>query len=109
MRVWAASLDLIFLKKFETFCELAPWNKLWGNTNFIIYGPTDQKLWRNKKISSLDRVGKPQSQPTRIDHKGKKGNFVREELHEKQATATYILIDCGLLPLLPPIFPNFLF
>jgi hypothetical protein len=28
--VWAASLDVIFLRFFETFCEHVPWNKLSG-------------------------------------------------------------------------------
>jgi hypothetical protein len=30
---------------FETFCEDAPRNKLRGNTNFVFFGPMDQKLW----------------------------------------------------------------
>jgi hypothetical protein len=44
-RIWAMSLDLNFLKFFETFCEHAPFNKLPKGTNFIILGATDQKLW----------------------------------------------------------------
>jgi hypothetical protein len=33
-----------FLKKIETSCEHAPRNKFCESTNFIIFGPMDQKL-----------------------------------------------------------------
>jgi ribosomal protein S30 len=62
-----------FKRFFETFCEHAPQNKLHEITNFIIFGPIDQKLWRNKKIKrSLGRASKCWSQPPRIDHMCKK-------------------------------------
>jgi hypothetical protein len=54
---------------FETFCEHAPQNKLDRSTNFITFGPTDQKLLRNENFGkSLGRVGKCWRQPTRLDH-----------------------------------------
>jgi hypothetical protein len=31
---------------FESFCKDVPCNKLHGSTNFVFFGPTDQKLWR---------------------------------------------------------------
>jgi hypothetical protein len=47
----------------------APWNKLRGSTNFITFGPMDQKFWRNENLKrSLDRAGKCCSQPARVDH-----------------------------------------
>jgi hypothetical protein len=59
---------------FETFHEHAPRNKLRGSTYFIIFGPTNQKLWGSKKIRrSMDKVGKCCSQPTRVDHISPKG------------------------------------
>jgi hypothetical protein len=63
-RFWAASLDLILLLDFfETFSEHAPRNKLRESTNFIIFGPTDEKLWRNEKFGrSMDMAGKCWSQ-----------------------------------------------
>jgi hypothetical protein len=30
---------------FETFCNSAPRHKVRGSTNFVFFGPTDQKLW----------------------------------------------------------------
>jgi hypothetical protein len=55
-RLWGASLDLILF--FETFCEHAPLNKLRRSTNFIIFGPTNQKLWVFENFRrSLGRVG----------------------------------------------------
>jgi hypothetical protein len=40
------TLDLkVFLDLFQTFCEDASRHKLCVSTNFIIFGPTDQKLW----------------------------------------------------------------
>jgi hypothetical protein len=37
---------------------IAPRNKLCGSTNFIIFGPMDQKLWRNKNLrKSVGRAG----------------------------------------------------
>jgi hypothetical protein len=37
----------LILEFFETFYKHAPWNKLPEST---IFGPTNQKLWKNKKI-----------------------------------------------------------
>jgi hypothetical protein len=53
------SLDpILFLDFLKTFCEHAPWNKLCGNTNFIICGPKDQKLWMFETFRrSLGRFG----------------------------------------------------
>jgi hypothetical protein len=43
-----------FLKRFfETFCEHAPRNKLCGCTNFIIFRPTNQKLWETKYLGEV--------------------------------------------------------
>ena len=39
--IWPHSI----FKFFETFCEHTSCNKLCENTNFIIFGPTDRKLW----------------------------------------------------------------
>jgi hypothetical protein len=45
-RFWSVSLDLtLFLIFFETFCKDASHHKLRMCTNFIIFGPMDQKLW----------------------------------------------------------------
>jgi hypothetical protein len=54
---------------FETFCENAPCNKLHGSTNFIIFGPTDQKLWVFENFRrSPGRAGMCWSQPVGVDH-----------------------------------------
>jgi hypothetical protein len=67
--VWVASLDVFFKNKIKTFCEHAPQNQLCKSTIFIIFGPTDQKLWSNELLGrSLDKVGKCRSQPARIDY-----------------------------------------
>ena len=53
----------------ETFYEHASWNTLCRSINFIIFGPTDQELWRIKKFRrSLGRVGKCCSQSIRVDY-----------------------------------------
>jgi hypothetical protein len=45
------------------------WNKLCRSINFIIFGPTDQKFWRNKKFRrNLGRAGMCWSQLARVDH-----------------------------------------
>ena len=36
-------MALLYL--FETFYEDAPRNKLYGNINFVFFGPLDQNLW----------------------------------------------------------------
>jgi hypothetical protein len=74
MRVWIASLNLIFLKRFfETFCEHAPQNKLHGSTNFIIFGSTNKKLWVFENFRrSLGKAGMCWNQLARIDHMCKK-------------------------------------
>jgi hypothetical protein len=63
-----------FIFRFlKTFCEHAPWNKICGSTNFIIFGLTDQKLWMFEILRrSLGRVGMCWSQPARVDHMYKK-------------------------------------
>jgi hypothetical protein len=38
---WSPSI----FRFLEFFCENAPRNKLHGSTNFVFFGPTDQKLW----------------------------------------------------------------
>jgi hypothetical protein len=58
-RIWVASLDnkkMDFLKKN---CEYAPsCNKICGSTNFIIFGPTNQKLWMFENFRrSLGKAG----------------------------------------------------
>jgi hypothetical protein len=53
----------------ETFCEDASRHKLCVGTNFIIFGPTDQKLWMFKVFRrSMGRAGMCYSQPTRVDY-----------------------------------------
>jgi hypothetical protein len=52
-RFGQSHLISIFFRFFETFCEHAPWNKLHGSTNFIIFGPTDQKLWEKIKLGEM--------------------------------------------------------
>jgi hypothetical protein len=39
------TLSHFIFRFFGTFCEHAPRNKLCQSTNFIIFGPIDQKLW----------------------------------------------------------------
>jgi hypothetical protein len=53
---------------FETFCVHASWNKLHGSTNFITFGPTNQKLcvWKfEEKYGYGEQV---LGQPPRVDH-----------------------------------------
>jgi hypothetical protein len=39
------------------------------NTNFIIFGPMDQKLWVSENFRrSMGKAGKCCSQPARVDH-----------------------------------------
>jgi hypothetical protein len=58
-----------FYKKFETFCKHAPWNKLRGSTNFIIFGLTNQKLWGNENFRrNLGKAGKYCSPTARVNH-----------------------------------------
>jgi hypothetical protein len=58
-----------FFRFFETFCEHATRNKLCGSTNFIFFGPTNQKLWGNENFKrTLGWASKYWSQPARIDH-----------------------------------------
>jgi hypothetical protein len=65
----SVTLSQISFRFFKTFCEHAPCNKLCGSTNFIIFGPMDQKLWMLENFRrSLGRVGMCWSQPTRVDH-----------------------------------------
>jgi hypothetical protein len=40
-----AAVNAINFWIFETFCEDVPRHKLRGSTNFVFFGPTDQKLW----------------------------------------------------------------
>jgi hypothetical protein len=54
---------------FETFCEDASCCKLRISTNFIIFEPTDQKLWMFKVFRrSMGRAGMCYSQPARVDY-----------------------------------------
>jgi hypothetical protein len=54
---------------FETYCEHAPCNKVCGSTNFIIFGPTYQKLWMFKNFKrSPGMVGMCSSQLARVDY-----------------------------------------
>jgi hypothetical protein len=69
MGVWAVSLDLIFKRFFETFCEHVLWNKLCGSIEFIIFGTMDQKLWGNKNVrKNVGRASMCKSQLARVDH-----------------------------------------
>jgi hypothetical protein len=57
-RFWVVSLDHNFFNFFlKTLCEHAPYNKLSGSTNFIFFGPTNQKLWVSENFRSLDKAG----------------------------------------------------
>jgi hypothetical protein len=54
------------------------------NTNFMILGATDQKLWVFEVLRrSLSRAGMCYSQPTRVDHmrKKKKAIGIYKKLH----------------------------
>jgi hypothetical protein len=54
---------------FETFCKHASRNELCGSTNFIIFGPMDQKLWEFEFFwRSLAKAGISWSQLARVDH-----------------------------------------
>jgi hypothetical protein len=60
-------------KFFETFCEDASRSELCVSTNFIIFGPMDQKLWVFEVFGQgLARAGMCWSQPTRVDYLHKK-------------------------------------
>jgi hypothetical protein len=63
-RFWTVSLDLKFSFDFvELFSGDEPRNKLRGNTNFIFFGPTNQKLWVFEVLRrSLGRAGMYSSQ-----------------------------------------------
>jgi hypothetical protein len=66
---WAALLDFKYFLIFETFCNHAPRNKLRRSTNFIFFGPTDQKLWVLENFwRSLGRASMWWSQWGRVDH-----------------------------------------
>jgi hypothetical protein len=64
------SLDIIlFLDFFETFCEHAPRNKIYGSTNFIIFELMDQNLWMFENFRrSLGRAGMCWSQLPTVHH-----------------------------------------
>jgi hypothetical protein len=64
------SLDLaLFLDFFETFSEDVSRHKLRVSTNFIIFGPMNQKLWMFEVFRrSMGRVGMCCSQPARVDY-----------------------------------------
>jgi hypothetical protein len=52
------SLDSVIWSRFSfrffaSFCEHTSWNKLCKSTNFIIFGPTDQKLWKTKNLGEV--------------------------------------------------------
>jgi hypothetical protein len=60
------SLDFIlFLDFLKLNCEHVPRTKLYGSTNFIILGPTDQKLWMfenfRRKVGQGKHVLEPRS------------------------------------------------
>jgi hypothetical protein len=58
-----------FLRFFKTFYAHALRNRLHGNTNFMIFEPTNQKLWMFENFRrSLDKAGMYWSQPAKIDH-----------------------------------------
>jgi hypothetical protein len=84
-RLWAASLELLlFLDFFETFSEHAPRNKLRGSTNFIIFGPTNQKFCVFENFRrSLGKTGMCWSQPARVDYIGPKKWAARIRNFEK--------------------------
>jgi hypothetical protein len=70
------TLSHFIFRFFETFCEHAPQNKLCGSTNFMIFGPTDQKLWMFESFKrSLGRAGMCWSQPARVDYISPKGGL----------------------------------
>jgi hypothetical protein len=81
MEVWAASLDLIFFNRyFETHFEHVPRKKLHRSTNFIIFGSTVQKLWRNKFFKrGLGWVGKCCANEQELTTCGKKCEQEEEE------------------------------
>ena len=63
---------------FETSCEDAFHNKLCVSTDFIIFGPIDQKLWVFKVIRrSLGKVGMCWSQWGGVDQSAKKEKWKR--------------------------------
>jgi hypothetical protein len=59
-----------FLKDFlKLFVNMRLGDKLCRSTNFITFGPMDQKLWGNEHFRrSLGKVGKYWNQPTRVDY-----------------------------------------
>jgi hypothetical protein len=90
---------------FEFFYEHASRDKLCGSTNFIIFGPTDQKLWVFVIFRrSLGRAGMCWSQPARVDHMCKKRRarrifFVqRASLGHPAAAGGRLLVTCRHQP-----------
>jgi hypothetical protein len=81
------SLDLtLFLDFLKLFCEDASHCKLRVSTNFIIFGPTDQKLWMFEVFGQgLARVGMCWSQPARVDHLRKKWKAGEKKVQKKGA------------------------
>jgi hypothetical protein len=69
-----------FIFRFlKTFYECASRNKIRVSTNFVIFGPTDQKLWVFEVFRrSLGRAGMCCSQWGRVDHMCKKGGQEEE-------------------------------
>jgi hypothetical protein len=69
MDLGSVTRSQVFSRFFETFCERAPLNKLHWSTNFIIFGPTDQKLWMFENFRrNLDKASMCWSQLARVDY-----------------------------------------
>jgi hypothetical protein len=100
-RMWAASLDLNFFGFFETFFKHAPRNKLWKSINFIIFGPTDQKLFVFENFRrSLGKASMCWSQLARLDYISPKRWAARIRRFEKSPLRVSSLVFEGwTLPL----------
>jgi hypothetical protein len=98
---------------FEAFCEHTSRNKPYGSTNFIFFGPMDQKLWMFENFrKSLDRAGMGWSQWGGVDQSSKSGGRRRKNRRQQgkngapmcsqqdrgSPAAAHSLIDCKLGP-----------
>jgi hypothetical protein len=89
---------MLFKKnKTETFVNMYFGKLVSWEYNFIILGPTDQKLWEYENFGrSLGRVSKLWSQPARIDHISLKRWATRRRRFEKSSLRVSSLVSWTL-------------
>jgi hypothetical protein len=90
---------------FETFCEHASCNKLCRSTNFVIFGPTNQKLWVFENFRrNLGKAGMVVANEVELIKVSKSGGIKRQKRggsKEKMGTHAWPVgdqwspADCG--------------